>query len=61
MDMFWIAGREERTFPVRTFELGKKQVYTTYPRDTRKNNVVGKEDKADQNTEHMNQTSLDSH
>lgn len=34
-------------------------MYTTYPRDTRKNNVVGKEDKAGQNTEHMTQTSLD--
>lgn len=33
-------------------------MYTTYPRDSRKSNVAGKDDKAGQNTEHMNQTSL---
>lgn len=33
-------------------------MYTTYPRDSRKSNIAGKEDKAGQNTEHMNQTSL---
>lgn len=41
---------------MRTFGLVEKEMYTTYPGDTKKNNLAGKEDKAGQNTEPKNWT-----